>query len=169
MTYKKYCKNPENIENFEKAAADNFKGWDCHHRLETHFSSGEKRLVDITRKELKALDMYYDRPPEELIFLRKDEHSRLHNKGKPKTEEARKKLSEALKGKYTGENSSFYGKTHSEEAKKKIGEAQKGKLKSEEHKNKIREAKKGMRWFNNGKINTMAKECPEGFTPGRLR
>ena len=23
-------------------------------------------------------------------------------------------------------------------------------------------------WYNNGKINIMAKECPEGFVPGRL-
>ena len=27
-----YCKNPEKIENYEKAKADNFKGWCCHHR-----------------------------------------------------------------------------------------------------------------------------------------
>ena len=30
-------------------------------------------------------------------------------------------------------------------------------------------AKKGTRWFNNGKINKRAKECPPGFTPGQLR
>ena len=33
----------------------------------------------------------------------------------------------------------------------------------------ISEANKGKRWFNNGKINTMAKECPEGFVPGRIK
>ena len=33
---KRYCKDYENIENYDKALADNFKGWHCHHRLETH-------------------------------------------------------------------------------------------------------------------------------------
>ena len=33
-----YCKDYENIENYEKALADNFKGWDCHHRKEVEFS-----------------------------------------------------------------------------------------------------------------------------------
>ena len=56
--FKLYCKEPEKIENYGKAAADNFEGWCCHHRLETHNSDGERRLVDITREELKALDMY---------------------------------------------------------------------------------------------------------------
>ena len=27
--FEKFCKSPENIENYEKAKADNFKGWDC--------------------------------------------------------------------------------------------------------------------------------------------
>lgn len=28
---------------------------------------------------------------------------------------------------------------------------------------------KGMKWFNNGKINKVCFECPEGFVPGMLR
>lgn len=28
---------------------------------------------------------------------------------------------------------------------------------------------KGLRWWNNGSINTRAKECPDGFVPGMLR
>ena len=27
---------------------------------------------------------------------------------------------------------------------------------------------KGMKWFNNGKINKVCFECPEGFVPGKL-
>ena len=148
MGYKQYCKEPEKIENYEKAKAANFKNWEVHHRLETHNSDGERRQVDITKKELKALDMYYNRPSSELIFLPTSEHMSLHRKGKPKSEEHKKKLSEARKG----EKNPFYGKTHSEETRKKWSEA-----------------RKEMRWYNNGKINTMAKECPEGFVPGRLR
>jgi hypothetical protein len=74
----KFCKNFQDIENYNLALADNFKGWDKHHRLETHNSNGERRLVDLTREELKALGMYYDRPAEELIFLRTSEHISLH-------------------------------------------------------------------------------------------
>lgn len=33
MGYKQYCKDYENIENYDKAKVDNFVGWDCHHRL----------------------------------------------------------------------------------------------------------------------------------------
>ena len=57
----RFCKTPELIENFEKAAADNFIGWDCHHRLETHFSDGTERPknAQLSAAELKALDMYY--------------------------------------------------------------------------------------------------------------
>ena len=33
----------------------------------------------------------------------------------------------------------------------------------------MREAKKGMLWFNNGKINIRARECPEGFVLGRIK
>ena len=77
-----FCKELEKVENYEKAKVDNFIGWDRHHRLETHNSDGERRLVDLTAEELKALDMYYNRPAEELIWLRSSEHTKLHWKGK---------------------------------------------------------------------------------------
>ena len=166
--FEKYCKDYENIENYEKAKADNFKCWCCHHRLETYTSYGERRLVDITKKELKALGMYWHRPAEELIFMTTSEHSRLHmkgnqhSKGKKKSEETKNKLREAHKGKHL-----------SEETKNKIAEASKGKKFSEEHRNNLSIAlngkMKGMCWYNNGKINKRAKECPDGFTPGLLR
>ena len=151
--YKQYCKDFENIENYEKAKADNFKNWHCHHRLETHNSDGERRLVDITRRELLALDMYYNRPSSELIFLTRSEHKSLHKL----SEESKKKLSEAHKGKHL-----------SEESKKKLSEANKGKKLSEETKKKLSEARKSLHWFNNGKISKRAKECPLGFVPGRI-
>lgn len=222
--YKRICDNIENVENYEKALADNFEGWHCHHRLETHTSDGERRLVDLTREELKVLGMYYNRPPEELIFLTAKEHHSLHNKGKQFSEEHKRKLSEAHKGTHfseeakkkmsevrKGEKNGFYSKHHSEETKKKLSEALKGKHLSEEHRRKIGEANKGKsgywegkrlsdetkkklsnankgrhlslseeakikisevskgkHWYNNGTKNIRAKECPEGFVPGRL-
>lgn len=77
-----YCDDYTNIENYEKALEDKFVGWCCHHRLETHTSDGERRLVDITSKELIALKIYYHRPPEELILMKNIEHRRLHLCGK---------------------------------------------------------------------------------------
>ena len=141
--YKRYCSDIENIENFEKAKADNFKGWCCHHR----------KGVDIPTEKLKALGMYYNRPADELIFLTRSEHKSLHNEGnkyflgKHHSEESKNKNSEAHKG-----------KKFSEETKKKIGEANKG--------NKYH---LGKHWYNNGKISKRAYECPEGFVPGRLQ
>lgn len=76
-----YCTEPENIENYDKAKADNFVGWCIHHRLETHNSDGERRLIDITPAELEALGMYYYRPASELIFLTESEHKSLHSIG----------------------------------------------------------------------------------------
>lgn len=188
--FERYCKDYENIENYQKALADNFKGWDCHHRLETYNSDGERRTVDITQKELIALNMFYNRPSSELVFLPSSEHISLHKKGKTyfkgkhHSEETKKKISEAQKG----ENNSMHekspwnkGKKMSEEYCRKNSESHKGKPSpnkgkhlSEETKNKISDKikgntnTKGRHWYNNGKINIMSKECPPGFIPGVL-
>ena len=76
-TYQAFCieNEWELIENYELAKADNFKGWDCHHRLELH-TDGSLRF---TRESLKKLDLYLNRPAQELIFLKHDEHTKLHN------------------------------------------------------------------------------------------
>lgn len=193
--YKQYCANIENVENFEKAKADNFKGWCIHHRLQTWTSDGERRAVDITMDELNSLGMYYNRPAEELIFLTESEHQILHTKGKTLSDECKKKISEAIKGEKNG----MYGKHHSEETKKKQSEAKKGHYTSEETRNKMSEAHKGennsmygkkhsdetkkkmgkshkgntntkgMHWYHNDNGNIMAKECPPGYGPGRLK
>ena len=136
--FKLYCKDYENIENYDKAKADNFVGWVCHHR----------KGVDIPTEELQVLDMYYNRPPEELIFLTRSEHHYLHKKGKkrkPMSDEAKIKLSISLKGRPV-----------SEEHRKKLSEAAKGKH-------------KGMHWYNNGKECKFCYECPPGFVPGRIK
>lgn len=70
-----YCKKYWEIENYELAEADNFKGWVCHHRYEID-SKGECKY---TADELIALNLYYDRPPFELIFLTTKEHSKIHH------------------------------------------------------------------------------------------
>lgn len=148
---KRFCKDYAKIENYDKAIVDTTQVWQCHHRLETHNSDGERRLVDLSKEELIALDMYYDRPPEELIFLKSAEHVSLHHKGKPS-------ISKGMKGKH-----------HSEEAKRKISEALKGRIIPSETIRKRSESFKGNCWFNDGKVCIRAKECPEGFVPGRLK
>ena len=160
-----YCKDYENIKNYEAAKKDNFIGWCCHHRLETHNSDGERRAVYITASELKALGMYWNRPADELIFLTRREHAILHQKGKHRSEDTRNKISEAHKGKH-----------FSEEHKRNISEGQRGeknhnygKPKSNETKNKLSNAFKGLCFFNNGEINIRAKECPPGFIKGMLK
>ena len=158
--FEAYCKNYQDIENYDKALADNFKGWQCHHRLETHTSDGKRRDVDFTVDELLALGMYLYRPASELIFLTSREHASLHQKGKHFSEETKNKMSEAKKN-------------MSEETKNKMSEAKKNM--SEKTKKKMSEAHKGKNiwikcthWYNNGKIYIRAKECPPGFVPGRL-
>lgn len=96
-----YCRHPELIENYAQAIADTTQTWQAHHRLETHFSDGTERPrnAQLTGTELSALDMYYDRPPEELIFLTKEEHNKLHKIGTKRSEETKQKMSEARKGK----------------------------------------------------------------------
>ena len=128
---KKYCIDVENIENYE-IAVNSEEVWNCHHRLETHTSDGERRLVDITKEELIALNMYYNRPAEELIFLTTKEHNSLHhkgkvawNKGKPLSEETKRKMSAALKGRPAWNKE----KHHSDESKAKVSKANKGRYK----------------------------------------
>ena len=157
--FKRFCKEPEKIENYEKALADNFKGWECHHRLQTWNSGGERRLVNISAAELQALGMYYNRPASELIFLTTREHRLLHNEGeynpmygKQLSEETKKRLSESRKG----ENNAMYGRHHSTESKQKMSESHKGKKlgkdnpfygkkHSEEARRKISDAHRGKR------------------------
>lgn len=66
----------ELIENYELAKAENFIGWDIHHRLELTLD-GE---YAHSKEELIRLDMYYNRPYFELIWLPSSIHQTLHMK-----------------------------------------------------------------------------------------
>ena len=137
------CNTPELIENYDMAVNDKTQLWDCHHRLEIT-NNGDF----ISRKELIKMNLYFHRPPEELIFLTKSEHSSLHHKDP----DFRNRISKTMKSKCKGEGNPFYRKHHSEETRK---------LQSlESHRR---------HWYNNGKIETFQPECPEGFVKGRLK
>lgn len=79
-TYLAYCISTEYelIENYDKAKADNFNGWECHHRLELHPDCS----IRFTQDSLKRLGLFLNRPANELIFLKKQEHAKIHAIGK---------------------------------------------------------------------------------------
>ena len=180
--YKFCCEPIEKIEKYDKAIADKTQTWHCHHRLELIATGG---VCNVTSQDLKDWGIYYNRPADELVFIRHAEHMRLHgivrkhpeetkekisksNKGRKLSEEHRRKISERQRGRKLG--------PHSEETKRKISESNKGKLRSEEHKRRMSEAQKGKpkiylkgtHYFNNGIVDVRARECPEGFVLGRL-
>lgn len=129
---KRYCcEDISLIENYEQAVADHMQVWDIHHRLEIQgpFTNSRELLIKC--------GMYYGVPASQLVFMTHAEHLRLHYKGRPghlRSAETRLKLSEVHKG-----------KSMSEEHKRKIAEALKGRRRhfSEEHRQKLSQAKKG--------------------------
>ena len=52
---------------------------------------------------------------------------------------------------HVGEKNYMFGKSHTIEAIKKM-----------------KENKRGFKWYNNGVVNTQCKECPEGFVEGKI-
>ena len=81
INVKRFCKDDiSKIENYDKAVADTTQSWVCHHRLEIH--------SDYTNSvhSLKLMNLYYNRPAEELIFLIRTEHSKLHANNRSRNE-----------------------------------------------------------------------------------
>ena len=131
----KLTKEQRKINNANhKKAAEFFKlqkGWVLHH------IDHSWRYNDIER--------YILWDPFDLVMMTRDEHTRIHKRGIKYSEETKKKMSEAKKGKSSW-NKGLKTGHHSEETKKKIAESRKGIKFSEEHKNKLSEAKKGKHW-----------------------
>ena len=110
----KYCKEDISlIENYDKAISDTSEIWDCHHRLETE--------LNVSAKQLIKMNLYYDRPASELIFLTHAEHTKLHNLNL--TEERRSNLSKSIKGRIAPNK----GVSPTKKTKKKMSESRKGK------------------------------------------
>ena len=123
----------------------------------------KKAVVYATDETIEQIARDYEEAMREVA-----EAKSKAQKGKHLSEETRKKISETEKGKLV-----------SEETRKKMSDVKKGKDNpmygkhhSEEHKKKMKGKNiwtKGMHWYNNGKINIMSKECPDGFVPGMLK
>lgn len=89
-----YCKNLAAIENYQKAV-ESEEFYEIHHRLED---------LGFSKKDLIYLGLYYNVPPEELVFMSKSEHMSHHNKG---DKNPYNKVSHL----YKGENNPAYGRT----------------------------------------------------------
>lgn len=108
------------------------------------------------KRDFKFNSRLYAKMREE--FGRKQSSRIPWNKGKRGiySKETLKKMGEKHKLR-TGEKNGFYGKHHTDEARKRISEANLGNTRF-----------LGYHWWNNGKINKFAKECPgPGWQCGR--
>ena len=160
---KRYCSEDISlIENYQEAISSS-EIYHLHHKLEIELNKSSQELIE--------LGLYWNRPANELIFMKQFDHKSLHSSNL--REETRKRRSESLRG----ENNPFYGKTLSNEHKKKISETLKGKILSEETRKKIIEACKGNNrgriWINNSVVNKfihpeeLDKYLSLGFVRGR--
>lgn len=83
----RYCSSDiSEIEGYDEAINSD-EMYELHHRLELTIN-GEFALG---RKDLERFGMYWNRPPFELIFLKRDEHRRIHSTGRRWTDSTRKK------------------------------------------------------------------------------
>ena len=135
-----FCReDASKIEGYDEAIKSE-EQYDCHHRLELHYDGS----LRFTSDSLKKLDLYYNRPACELVFLSRSEHLRLHTKARWESGLLKKKSGIKRKG-------TKWSHPMSEETKKKLSLANKGKLRSEETKLKISKAHKGKPAWNKGK------------------
>ena len=141
------------IENYNEAYSSP-ETWDCHHRLEVQgkFRNSKELLI--------RCGVYFGVPASQLIFLTHREHMKLHNGGVKFSDDTRKRMSDSHKG-----------KPKSEEQKRKLSEAAKRRIVDVEFRKKICSAggktTLGKKWFSNGKVCVRAFTCPDGFHPGR--
>lgn len=74
------------VENYQEAIESNEK-YELHHRLELTLDG----QFAHSHEELERLGMYWHRPYFELIFIKHDEHRRMHSTGRQWTDNTRKK------------------------------------------------------------------------------
>ena len=139
---KKYCSEDISlIENYDKAILDQTQTWECHHKDELQADG-----TIVSRQQLIKEDRYYNVPACKLVFLSVFEHNSIHHKNiKQKPEHIEKRVAKNI------------GQKRTATTKIKMSKAKLGNTNV-----------RGTRWWNNGIKNTRAKDCPDGFVPGRL-
>lgn len=149
-----FCREPiENIENYEEAVNSEEK-YVCHHKNGSDFTG-------FSKTDLIKMKMYYHRPANELIFLRKIDHQKYHKNflGHKHTVEAKEKIAKSSKERrhtdetklklsenHKGLNTWTKGRKLSEEHKMCLILANTGKNLSEEHKQKLSKSHTGKHW-----------------------
>ena len=113
------CKTYWLIENYQEAVNDTTQLWVIHHRREL-----QDGFCIWKAEELVKIGQYYHREPDELIFMKLSDHISMHNKAiDPKT----KKPCCYRDVDRTGEKNPMFGKHLTEETKKKLSNALKGR------------------------------------------
>ena len=160
VTLKQYCKGDyTKIENYYKALSDTKQMWDIHHRAETDENKSMKQLKEEGR--------YYNVLPNDLIFLTRYEHNKIHQIDRSTSNETRKKQSIAKIGNknpmYNKNPLDFMTDEAVQEWKRKRSEIMTGKLAGDKN------PAYNKHHYNNGIISILAYECPEGFVAGILK
>ena len=141
--HKYCCEDLSKIENYDIMMSEphNNREWCIHHRFE---------IIDgievETKKSLIENGLYYDRPANELIFMRTKEHNKMHSSGRTASEETKAKMRASWR--------------------------KRGPM-SAETKEKLRKANLGIKrghWYNNGKESKIfnENEVPDGWLKGRI-
>lgn len=122
-----------------------------------------KRWTDEERKKAseKKKQWYKDHP--EYKKNRIGKHWKLSEETKEKMRIA---ANRPEKKKASSEGGKKGGKKRCKQGRRKSSSGYKC---SESHNRAVSEARKGCHWFNNGITQVFAKECPKGFTKGRLK
>lgn len=129
---------------------DDHKMWCAIHRL---IHGNKKPYARITSRMYSVIKAQFSKKQSESKRGEKNP-----NFGKTFSAETRQKMSETRRG----EKHPFFGKHHSEETRKRLSESHKGKFAGENSPNF------GKHWYTDGTTNVLAKECPAGFTKGRI-
>lgn len=132
-----FCKEDIcNIENYYEAISDNNELWVCHHRDEIRvLPSG--MVVKRSSEELKESGRYYNCPANELIFMRRSEHARLHSTGRIYSAETRNKLSKSAYNQWKDQDRESMGN--------KVSKALKGRKLTKEHVENMRAGHTGLK------------------------
>ena len=74
------CEDISLIENYKEAISDQKRMWEIHHRMECD----ENGKTLFTHKQLKEINLYYNRPANELIFVTRSTHKKIHREHRAK-------------------------------------------------------------------------------------
>ena len=86
------------IENYQQAISDEERTWDIHHRSEC---DSEGRTL-FTKKQLIEMNLYFNRPASELVFVTRSMHWKLHRELREKCWKNGRKIGGKIVGKIIG-------------------------------------------------------------------